>query len=47
MWSSFIFNAANGMSAITDIYGLYYALFSVCLMNYTVIWWVTDNHDVD
>ena len=31
LWCTGIINAANGMSAITDIYGLYYALFSVAL----------------
>ena len=47
IWTTFIMNSSNGMSAVTDIFGLYYALFAVCMCNYLVIWWTTDSHDVD
>ena len=47
VWTVFIINWQNGMSAVTDLYGLFYALYGVCFMQYYIVWWNTDSHDVD
>ena len=47
MWTIFLLNANNGMSAVTDLTGLMYALYAVCFMTFLVVWWNTDSHDVD
>ena len=40
-------NGANGMPAVADLFGLYHALFAVCLCAYLVVWWNTDSKDED
>ena len=47
MWTIFLLNANNGMSAVTDLTGMMYALYPVCFMSFLVVWWNTDSHDVD
>ena len=47
IWAVFIMNASNGMSGIINAYGLLAALFVVAFCNFLVVWWVTDNKDVD
>jgi len=33
-WYAWGINSLNGMSAVNDVKGIFYALFAVCLMNY-------------
>ena len=39
MWVVWVINSVNGMSAVTDSFGLFYALFPVCFMNYQAVYW--------
>ena len=47
VWLTWGINMFNGMSATSNIFGLYYALFAVALTNYYVGLWHTLSHDVD
>ena len=46
MWVVWVINGNNGMSAVSDIDGLFYALFAVCFMNYQFVNWNTVNTEV-
>lgn len=46
-WVVVIMNTQMAMSAVSDIYGLFFALFNVNLCTYLIVWWVTDSKDVD
>ena len=47
LWSAWIINAVNGMSAMSSIFGLFYALYGVAMTNYYVGVWPTISHDID
>jgi len=40
-------NSVNGMSAMSNLFGLYYALFAVSMCNYLIVFWIVDSHDID
>ena len=43
----FVMQTENGMSAVTDDYGLMYALFPVSMANYLITSWALHNIDID
>ena len=47
IWQVWVINGTNGMSCVTYLESLYYALYAVVLMNYQIVWWNTHNTDVD
>lgn len=47
IWLAWGINAVNGMSAMSNLFGLYYALFGVAFTNYYIVYWTAMSYDVD
>lgn len=47
LWATLFNQAKNTMSAVNDVYGLFFALTAVAFVNFYVTIWVAFSHDVD